>query len=151
MSVLGNVELALWLHGVPWRERKARALQALDQVGLAGEARRRARELSIGQQHRVALARAWALQPDVLLLDEPTASLDPSAAREVEALIAQIAERGVAVVMTSHNLGQVRRLARRVVYLEQGRVEADVPTQRFFTGPLQESAARFLRAELPWS
>jgi len=116
-TVRANVELALRLAGMARRERRTQAIDALERVGLAALAGRPARELSIGQQQRVALARAWALQPDVLLLDEPTASLDPGATREVESLIGQIAARGVAVLMTSHNLGQVRRLAQRVVYL----------------------------------
>jgi tungstate transport system ATP-binding protein len=150
VSVRANVELTLWLAGVARRERRARAMEALERVGLAALAGRPARELSIGQQQRVALARAWALQPDVLLLDEPTASLDPGATREVESLIAQIAARGIAVLMTSHNLGQVRRLAHRVVYLEEGRVHTDVTALRFFDGPLPTAATRFLQAEVPW-
>jgi tungstate transport system ATP-binding protein len=133
-SVRANVELALWLAGVPRRERRERALAALAGLGMADAAGRAAHELSIGQQQRVALARAWALEPDLLLLDEPTASLDPAAARGVEALVAEIAARGVAVAMTSHDLGQVRRLARRVVQLEDGRLLADADARRFFAG-----------------
>ena len=151
MSVLGNLKLALWLAGVPLRERRARAVEALERAGLAAEARRPARVLSVGQQQRLALARAWALRPDLLLLDEPTASLDPAGARDVEALLADIAARGVAVVMTSHNVGQVRRLARRVVHLDQGRVAADVEARRFFEGGTSPAAARFLEAELAWA
>jgi len=150
VSVRANVELALWLAGVARRERRARAMEALARVGLTALAERPARELSVGQQQRVALARAWALQPDVLLLDEPTASLDPGATNEVESLIAQIAARGIAVLMTSHNIGQVRRLAQRVIYLEQGRVHIDVAARRFFNEPLPATATRFLHAELPW-
>jgi tungstate transport system ATP-binding protein len=151
MSVRANMELGLWLAGVPRRERRDVAMQALSRVGMAAHAGRPARELSIGQQHRVALARALALQPDLLLLDEPTASLDPAAAREVEQLIADIGSRGVSVLMTSHNLGQVRRLARRVIYLEQGRMHTDIDTRRFFETAQPPSAAQFLRAELPWA
>lgn len=151
LSVRANVELGLFLARVPRAQRRERAMKALARVGLAGEALRPARVLSGGQQQRLALARAWALQPDVLLLDEPTASLDPSATREVEALIRRVAADGVTVVMASHNLGQVRRLADRVVYLEAGRVHADVPTDAFFGGPLPEAAALFLNGELPWA
>ena len=89
-------------------------------MGLASLATRRARELSGGQQQRLALARAWALQPDILFLDEPTASLDPGAKREVEALVQDFAADGVTLVMSTHNLGQAKRLATRVAYLEAG-------------------------------
>jgi tungstate transport system ATP-binding protein len=150
LTVRANVELGLLLQRMPRTERRARAIHALERVGLAGEAGRIARVLSAGQQQRAALARAWALQPDVLLLDEPTASLDPSAKREVEALIDEFAAQGITVVMSSHNLGQVKRLASRVVYLEHGRMLADVPTERFFNGPLAPEAMLFLKGELPW-
>ncbi|MFZ3125296.1 MAG: ATP-binding cassette domain-containing protein, partial [Acidovorax sp.] len=89
-SALYNVALGLWLHGMRWREARALALAALQRVGLQGIAAQSARTLSGGQQQRVALARAWALRPDVLLLDEPTASLDPHAKREVELLMADL-------------------------------------------------------------
>jgi tungstate transport system ATP-binding protein len=133
-SVQNNVALGLWLRGKAWSEAKRLAVQALHSVGLAEHALRAARKLSGGQQQRVALARAWAMQPRVLLLDEPTSSLDPHAKREVEALIQQIAERDpeMTLIFASHNLGQVKRLATRVVYLEQGRVLADLPVQEFF-------------------
>ena len=147
-SVLNNVALGLWLRGVPWRRAKTDALAALSRVGLASLAERNARALSGGQQQRVALARAWALQPRVLLLDEPTASLDPTAKREVESLMADFASAGMTLIFSSHNLGQVKRLASRVLYLEHGRVVADLPTTDFFNGPLPPAAALFLKGEL---
>jgi tungstate transport system ATP-binding protein len=151
LSVLRNVTLALWLRGVPRVERRARSMQALARVGLEALAARGARTLSGGQQQRLALARAWALQPDILFLDEPTANLDPSAKREVEALIEQLAADGVTVVMSTHNLGQAKRLCSRVVYLEAGRVLADAPCERFFDRVHPPAAAAaFLKAELPW-
>lgn len=131
-SAMNNVALALWLRGVRWREARERALLALGRVGLGDAALRNARVLSGGQQQRLALARAWALQPKVLLLDEPTASLDPHAKREVESLMAEFAEAGMTLVFASHNLGQVKRLATRVVYLEHGRVLVDAPVEVFF-------------------
>jgi tungstate transport system ATP-binding protein len=133
-SVQNNVALGLWLRGQAWSEAKRLAVDALHSVGLAEHALRAARKLSGGQQQRVALARAWAMRPRVLLLDEPTSSLDPHAKREVEALIQQIAARDpdMTLVFASHNLGQVKRLATRVVYLEQGRVLADLPVHEFF-------------------
>lgn len=151
MSARANVELGLMLQGMPKAQRRERAMRALERVGLAVDARRIGRELSAGQQQRLALARAWAVQPDVLLLDEPTASLDPSAKREVESLIDEFAVQGITVMMSSHNLGQVKRLAARVLYLEHGRVLADVSTDHFFSGPLPEEAHLFLKGELPWA
>ena len=147
-TVRNNVALGLWLRGTPWAQAKALALQALQQVGLADQALRAARQLSGGQQQRMALARAWALQPRVLFLDEPTASLDPHAKREVESLIHQVASADTAMtlVFASHNLGQVKRLASRVVYLEQGRVLADLPVQTFFGSTLL--AERYPQAHL---
>jgi tungstate transport system ATP-binding protein len=151
MTALSNVALALWLRGTRWREAKEQALAALGRVGLAGMALRNARTLSGGQLQRMALARAWALNPHVLLLDEPTASLDPHAKREVEALMADFATSGMTLVFASHNLGQVKRLATRVVYIEQGRVLADLPVQAFFNGPLGQTsreAELFVKGEL---
>lgn len=150
-SVRRNVTLGLWLRGLGRAERGRRCAQALERVGLASLAGRRARELSGGQQQRLALARAWALAPDLLLLDEPTASLDPGAKREVEGLIAAFAEDGVSVVVATHNLGQAKRLATRVAYLEAGRLVAEAPAERFFAGDDLPAAARqFLKGELPW-
>ncbi len=151
LSVAQNLRIALWLGGVPRPERDARATEALRRVGLDALARRPARDLSGGQQQRLALARAWALRPDLLLLDEPTASLDPSAKREVEALIDEIAADGVTLVMSTHNLGQAKRLATRVAYLEAGRLVVDLPVDRFFNDVLPAPAAQFLKGELPWA
>ena len=147
-SVLNNVALGVWLNGVAWQPAKAQALEALERVGLVDLARRNAKALSGGQQQRVALARAWALKAEVLLLDEPTSSLDPAAKREVERLMAEFADTGMTLIFSSHNLGQVKRLARRVIYLEQGRLVADLPTDAFFNGRLPAAAATFLKGEL---
>ncbi|HWI83467.1 phosphate ABC transporter ATP-binding protein [Ramlibacter sp.] len=151
-SAMNNVALALWLRGTRWRQAREQALAALARVGLAEAALRSARALSGGQQQRLALARAWSLRPDVLLLDEPTSSLDPQGKREVEALMAQFAADGMTLVFASHNLGQVKRLATRVVYLEQGRVLADLPVHDFFNGPrlaqTSGEAELFIRGEL---
>ena len=151
LSVRWNVLLGLWLQGVPAAQRDVRCQQALQRVGLWTLAHRPARELSGGQQQRLALARAWALQPDILFLDEPTASLDPSAKQEVESLVREFADDGVTVVMSTHNLGQAKRLATRVAYLASGRLVADRPVDQFFDSPdLPVEAQHFLRGELPW-
>ncbi|WP_310625482.1 ATP-binding cassette domain-containing protein [Limnohabitans sp.] len=151
-SVLRFVVWGLWLQGTPWREAHVCAMQALERVGLHDMVERSARTLSGGQQQRLALARAWALQANFVLLDEPTSSLDPHAKREVERLLAQwVAAAEVSLLFSSHNLGQVKRLATRVIYLEAGRVLADLPVYEFFNRPLGEShpeAHLFLKGEL---
>ena len=140
-SALNNVAMGPWLRGVRWREAKALALAALQRVGLEGLGQRAASKLSSGQQQRLALARACALSPQVLFLDEPTSSLDPHAKREVEALVQQLAREDpyLTLVFASHNLGQVKRLASRVIYLEQGRVLADLSVADFFSGQLLQT------------
>ncbi len=158
LSALNNVALGVWLDrslALNWHAAQALALQALQRVGLASVVQQNGRQLSGGQQQRLALARAWARQPDVLLLDEPTASLDPHAKREVEALMADFAsnqERPLTLVWASHNLGQVKRLATRVIYLEFGRVLADLPVSDFFNPTLlaehSPAAHAFVQGEL---
>ncbi|MDB5942239.1 MAG: Phosphate transporter ATP-binding protein [Ramlibacter sp.] len=151
-SALNNVALGLWIRGTKWKQAREAALHALAAVELADLALRNARTLSGGQQQRLALARAWGLRPAVLFLDEPTSSLDPHAKREVESLMAKFAQGGMTLVFASHNLGQVKRLATRVVYLEHGRVLADLPVQDFFNGPqLRETSLEadlFVKGEL---
>ena len=127
-----NLRIALWLAGVPTAERAGRVREALQRVGLADRADRPARTLSGGQQQRLALARAWAVRPDVLFLDEPTSNLDPAAKKEIEAMLAAFAADGMTLVMSTHNLGQAKRLANRVIYLEPGAIRADLPSERFF-------------------
>jgi tungstate transport system ATP-binding protein len=151
LSVWANMMIALWLAQVPAPERAARAHAALHRVGLDELRDRPARVLSLGQQQRLALARAWAVRPRLLFLDEPTASLDPGAKREIEALIEEFAAEGMTVVMSTHNLGQAKRLASRVIYLEGGRLIVDLPTQRFFNDPLPQEAALFLKGESHWT
>ena len=150
-SALSNVALGLWLRGTPWRQARLDAMRALQRVELGARALRNARTLSGGELQRLALARAWALEPHVLLLDEPTSALDPHAKREVERLMEEFAEGGTTLVFASHNLGQVKRLASRVVYLQEGRVLADLPQPAFFEGPLGQTsreAELFVKGEL---
>ena len=147
-SALANVVYALKVAGVTDAQRVA--MDALREVGLAHLARRPARVLSGGEQQRLALARAWALHPEVLFLDEPTSSLDPGATREVEALIRAFDAAGTKVVMATHNLGQARRLGDEVLFLHQGRLVERAPVERFFTQPASAEAAAFIKGELPW-
>jgi len=152
-SALNNVRLGLWLAGTPWGQTRARAQAALAQVGLTDLAHRNGRALSGGQQQRLALARAWALAPEVWLLDEPTASLDRHAKRDVEQLMAGFARMpGTTMVFSSHNLGQVKRLAQRVLYLEGGELLADLPVERFFNesvlAAVSPQALAFIQGEM---
>ncbi len=103
-----------------------------------------------GEAQRLALARAWALAPEILFLDEPTAALDPAATRAVEEIVGAIAASGTKVVMTTHDLGQARRLAGEVVFLLRGRVNASAPAPAFFDSPPTPEAAAFLRGDLVW-
>ncbi len=132
LSVLNNLRIALWLADVPKAERAGRAREALQRSALVDRAERSARTLSGGQQQRLALARAWAVRPDVLFLDEPTSNLDPAAKKEIEAMLAAFAADGMTLVMSTHNLGQAKRLATRVIHLEGGAIHADLPTERYF-------------------
>ena len=149
-SALANVLYALDIAGVPAAERDAQALAALDEVGLRGVAHRPARVLSGGEQQRLALARAWALHPEVLFLDEPTANLDPAAVREIETVIKAFDAAGTKIVMATHNLGQARRLGDEVIYLQSGRVMERAPIEQFFARPATADAAAFMKGELPW-
>jgi tungstate transport system ATP-binding protein len=149
-SVLANAVYPLGLTGVARAEREARARDALALVGLGELADRPARRLSGGEQQRLALARAAALHPEVLFLDEPCASLDPAATKAVEEIVATLAARGTKIVMTTHDLGQARRLAGEVVFVHRGRVAEHAPAAAFFAQPATPEAAAFLRGELVW-
>jgi tungstate transport system ATP-binding protein len=150
LTVANNLRLALWLAGVPRAQWVDASERALRRVGLAELAGRPARTLSGGQQQRLALARAWAVRPAVLFLDEPTANLDPGAKREVEALLAGFSAEGMTLVMSTHNLGQAKRLANRVVYLDAGQVQLDLPTRAFFDDHPAGAVDQFLKGELAW-
>jgi tungstate transport system ATP-binding protein len=150
-SALANVAYALEAAGVPAPGRERLAIEALEEVGLRHVAQRPARVLSGGEQQRLALARAWALHPEVLFLDEPTANLDPGATREVETVIRAFDAAGTKIVMSTHSLGQARRLGDEVIYLHQGRVLERAPVEEFFPQPASPEAAAFVKGELPWA
>jgi tungstate transport system ATP-binding protein len=150
-SALANIVYGLKLAGIARGERELRARDVLEAVGLAHVLHQPARVLSGGEQQRLALARAWALGPEVLFLDEPTANLDPGATRDVETLIGQIRAGGTKIVMTTHNLGQAKRLGDEIFFFYQGRLVEHAPVDRFFTKPASEEADAFIREELPWN
>jgi ABC-type phosphate transport system, ATPase component len=148
-TAVANVAYALAITGVPRAQRMPRALE-LRRVGLEHLAKHPARVLSGGEQQRLALARAWALSPEVLFLDEPTASLDPGATHEIEKGIAAMHASGTKIVMVTHNLGQARRLGDEILFMHQGRLSERAPADRFFKEPASREAAKFLEGELPW-
>ena len=131
-SAYENIRYALDLAGVRGDEADDRIAEALDEVGLLALSARPARVLSGGEQQKLAFARVWALRPEVLFLDEPTASLDPAAARSVEKIIVDIHKRGTTIVMTTHNLVQAKRLADDILFLHAGRVTERTPARGVF-------------------
>ena len=149
-SAAANIDYALALRGLDRAERARRRDRVLERTGLADLARRPARVLSVGEQQRLALARAWAIEPEVLFLDEPTASLDPAATHAVEAIVNAIHEAGTKIVMTTHDLGQARRLADEIVFLHRGRLIEHAPAETFFEAPESPEARAFLEGDLLW-
>jgi tungstate transport system ATP-binding protein len=150
-TVAANISYVLSIYGRPRRQRQMLVREALEQAGLLGLAGRPARLLSGGEQQRLALARAWALKPQVLLLDEPTASLDPAATQVVETFLEQIYKTGTKIIMTTHDLGQAHRLADEVLFLHRGRLLEHGPATEFFSKPQSKEASAFLEGRLLWS
>ena len=146
-SVLDNVRFVLAARGVAEPARTEQARAALLACDLSAIASRHARLLSGGEQQRLALARAWACKPKLLLADEPTANLAPTATREVERLIQSVQSvqcvngQGTTLLLSTHNVAQAKRLAHRIVFLDGGRIVEDRPAADFFVSP-QSAAAR---------
>jgi tungstate transport system ATP-binding protein len=147
-SAAANIRYALASAGVARPERSSRAAELLTLVGLGAIGERPARRLSGGEQQRLALARALAKDPQILLLDEPTASLDPAATKAIEDVVRAIAARGIKVVMSTHDLGEARRIAGDIVLLHRGRVVEQNSAASFFSAPKTEDARRFVAGEL---
>jgi tungstate transport system ATP-binding protein len=149
-SAAANLDYALKLRRLPAAARGHRIAEVLARTGLAHLAATPARALSIGEQQRLALARAWAVEPEVLFLDEPTASLDPAATLAVENLIVAMHTAGTKIVMTTHDLAQARRLADEIVFLDRGRLMEQRPAAEFFAAPTTPQAAAFIAGTLSW-
>jgi tungstate transport system ATP-binding protein len=144
----GNIRYVLRAAGTPWAEQKHRVDEVLGLVGLEHIADRPARRLSGGEQQRLALARALARGPAVLFLDEPTASLDPAATKAIEDVIRTVSERGIKVVMSTHDIAGARRLAGEIVMLHRGRVIETGAASSFFKTPQTGEARKFVAGEL---
>lgn len=149
-SAQANVEYALTCRGIDRATAADRAREMLERTGLLALARRDARVLSSGEQQRLALARAWVVEPQVLLLDEPTSTLDPSATRAVEHIVDAVAAAGTKIIMVTHDMGQARRLADEVLFLNKGMLVERLPAERFFEAPETEEARAFVNGELLW-
>ncbi len=149
-SVRANVDYALSVKGIPRSARQSIINRVLQLTGLSRFEDVPATLLSFGEQQRLALARVWALQPQVLFLDEPTASLDPPATHQVEQIIGAIQAAGTRIIMTSHDLGQAQRLADEVMFLHRGRLLEQTPATQFFDCPQSDAARAFTRGELLW-
>lgn len=149
-SVAANLDYPLALKGLPRAARNHTVARTLERFGLAPLADRPARLLSGGEQQRLALARAWAMRPQILFLDEPSSALDPSATRIIEEMVMQFSAEGITIVMTTHNLGQARRLGEQVAFLHRGRLIEHRSAAEFFAGPETPEARAFLAGDLIW-
>jgi tungstate transport system ATP-binding protein len=147
-SAAANIEYALAVKGIRRNSRKQQVEKALTRAGLGHLAIRRARVLSGGEQKRLAIARAQAMQPQVLLLDEPTSNLDPIATYTIESLIQQICNSGTRIIMTTHDLNQAQRLGDDVLFLHKGRLLEHTPADEFFARPRSQQAAAFTEGKL---
>jgi tungstate transport system ATP-binding protein len=147
-SAAGNIRYALKAARLPRNLLDARVDELMNLVGLAGLGGRPARRMSGGEQQHLALARALARNPAVLFLDEPTASLDPAATKAFEDVIQTIVARGLKVVMSTHDLGEARRLAGEIVMLHKGRVIETSSASAFFDAPQSAEARKFLSGDL---
>ena len=144
-TVLENLMLApRLLRGLSVDEARARAEALLEKVGVLDKRDAWPNQLSGGQQQRVAIARALAMQPRIMLFDEPTSSLDPEMVNEVLAVMQQLAEDGMTMVVVTHEMGFARRVAHRVLFLDQGQLVEQGPPDQVFGAPREERTRQFL-------
>jgi len=147
-SALANLMHAL--NAVGGADPAKRSADALDRFGLSALSGRPARLLSGGEQQRLAIARAWALDPEMLFLDEPSSQLDPGATRQIEEMIANLAREGMTILMATHDLAQARRLCQRVLFFHRGRIVEDAPAEHFWNRPETEEGRAFIAGDLLW-
>jgi tungstate transport system ATP-binding protein len=147
-SAAGNIWHALALRGVDWAQRPARVEEALCVAGLERLAAVPARTLSGGEQQRLCLVRALSLEPEILFLDEPTASLDPASTLLIERLLIKAQRQGIKIIVVTHDVGQARRLAQDVIFLHHGRVIEHGPAKVFFDQPQSEAGRAFIAGGL---
>jgi tungstate transport system ATP-binding protein len=148
LSVYDNLAFGLKIKKVPETEITQKVSEALHMVGLANFEKRKARKTSGGEQQRISLARALLLNPRILLLDEPTANLDPNSARIIEKAILSQKNSDSVIVMATHNLGQAKRLADTVIHMHEGRIIEAASSKDLFDNPQNETTRKFIRGEL---
>ena len=145
LSLLENVEVPLVYAGIPLAERKRRATASLERVGLGDKLKNKPNQLSGGQQQRVAIARALASDPEIIYFDEPTSALDPELTGEVLSVMRQLAEEGMTMLVVTHEMGFARNVSSKTVFMENGVVVEQAPSQQFFASPKEERTRAFLR------
>ncbi|MDO4259323.1 MAG: amino acid ABC transporter ATP-binding protein [Actinomycetaceae bacterium] len=145
LDVLANVTLApRKVQGISREEAEKRAQALLERVGLGDRAHAYPRQLSGGQKQRVAIVRALVMKPEVLLLDEVTASLDPEMVREVLDVVVELAREGMTMLIVTHEMAFARAIADRIVFMDHGKIVESAPPEEFFTAPRSERAHQFL-------
>ena len=148
-TVLRNVTLGLTSGaGMKKDEANARAMKALEKVGMAGKLTSYPAQLSGGQQQRVAIARALALEPEIIYFDEPTSALDPELIGEVLAVMRQLAEDGMTMLVVTHEMDFARNVSNKVMFMDGGKVIESGPSKEFFAAPSHERSREFIRAIL---
>jgi general L-amino acid transport system ATP-binding protein len=145
LSVLENCTLApIWVRKVPRKQAEDEAMALLERVRIAEQARKLPAQLSGGQQQRAAIARALAMQPEIMLFDEPTSSLDPEMVGEVLQVMTELALGGMTMVVVTHEMGFARQVADRVAFMDAGEIVEIAPPEQFFTAPQQARTREFL-------
>jgi|Deesub1362A_J573_1020465.scaffolds.fasta_scaffold01729_11 tungstate transport system ATP-binding protein len=147
-SVHYNIKFGLKIRGFSKTEMERRVRDSLRLVKLEGYEKRRAKNLSGGEQQRLAIARALAIEPEVILLDEPTANLDPFNVRVIEQVIREISEKGVTVIFSTHNIFQARRIAEEIVHIHDGKIVEVGDVEKVFNNPENEITRKFVSGEL---
>lgn len=147
-SVEANIRYALKWQGAPADKLAEASEYALERAGLADRRRVQARLLSVGEQQRLVVARALAAKPDILFLDEPTASLDPASVQQIESLLIEANAAGTSMVLVTHDIGQARRLAKEIVFVHRGRLVESAPAEVFFNTPQSSAARAYLKGEI---
>ena len=145
LNLLENVEVPLVYAGIPRAVRHRRAREVLEQVGLGDKLKNKPNQLSGGQQQRVAIARALATDPEIIYFDEPTSALDPELTGEVLAVMRQLAEEGMTMLVVTHEMGFARNVSSKTVFMENGVVVEQAPSREFFDDPKEERTREFLR------